>query len=157
MMEKISKPTEIRHWQSHMEVDHYHYTAGLAGEKFFTALRDEGKIIGARCPRCGITYVPPRIYCERCFTELSDFVDLGLRGEVRSFTIVRIDKDGSRLQRPEIRALISFGEDTTSLLHLLGEVEPEEVYIGMEVEACLKPKEEREGRITDIRYFKPVK
>lgn len=156
MIGRISKPTEIKHWQGHMEVDHYHYTAGVAGEKFFTALRDEGKILGSRCEGCKITYVPPRLYCERCFAELHDFVDVGLRGEVRTFTVAWIDKEGNRLERPEIRALISFGEETTALLHLLGEVDPDEVYIGMEVEAVLKPKEEREGRITDIEYFKPV-
>lgn len=156
-MERIAKPTEIKHWLGQMEVDHYHYTAGLAGERFFTALREEGKILGARCPECGVTYVPPRIYCEECFAELDQYVDLGLEGQVRSFTIARIDRDGRPLDPPEIRALISFGEETTDLLHLLGEAEPEEVYIGMEVEAVLRPKREREGKITDIRYFKPVK
>ncbi|MCR4404310.1 MAG: Zn-ribbon domain-containing OB-fold protein [Candidatus Acetothermia bacterium] len=156
-MEKISKPTEIKHQLGHMEVDHYHYTVGLAGERFFTALREEGKLLGARCESCGVTYIPPRIYCEECFAELDEYVDLGLEGEVRSFTIARIDRDGRPLDPPEIRALISFGEDTTDLLHLLGEVEPEEVYIGMEVEAVLKPKREREGKVTDIRYFRPIK
>lgn len=156
-MERIAKPTEIKHWLGQMEVDHYHYTAGLAGERFFTALREEGKILGTRCPECGVTYVPPRIYCEECFAELDQYVDLGLEGQVRSFTIARIDRAGRPLDPPEIRALISFGEETTDLLHLLGEAESEEVYIGMEVEAVLRPKREREGKITDILYFKPVK
>ncbi|MGQ9477938.1 MAG: Zn-ribbon domain-containing OB-fold protein [Candidatus Bipolaricaulia bacterium] len=156
-MERISKPTGIKHWLGHMEVDHYYYTAGLAGERFFTALRDEGKLLSSRCSRCEITYIPPRIYCERCFAELKDFVDVGLRGRVRSFTIARIDREGRPLEEPEIRALISFGDETTALLHLLGEVEPDELCIGMEVEAVLKPKREREGKITDILYFRPVK
>lgn len=154
---KSSKSTEIRHWPGHMEVDHFHYTAGLAGELFFRALRDEGKLLGSRCQACGIAYLPPRIYCERCFAKLDEFVDVGLRGQVRTFTIARIDKEGHRLEPPEVRALISFGEDVTDLLHLLGEVEPEDVYIGMEVEPVLKPPEEREGKITDILYFRPVK
>lgn len=156
-MERISKPTEINHWLGHMEVDHYHYTAGLAGERFFTALRDEGKLLGSRCARCEITYIPPRIYCERCCAELTEFIDVGLRGRVRSFTIARIDREGQPLEEPETRALISFGDETTDLLHLLGEVEPDELCIGMEVEAVLKPKREREGKITDILYFRPVK
>ena len=156
-MERIAKPTEIKHWLGQMEVDHYHYTAGLAGERFFTALREEGKILGTRCPECGVTYVPPRIYCEECFAELDQYVDLGLEGQVRSFTIARIDRAGRPLDPPEIRALISFGEETTDLLPLRGEAESEEVYIGMEVEAVLRPKREREGKITDILYFKPVK
>jgi uncharacterized OB-fold protein len=155
-MERISKPTELKHWRGHMEVDHFHYTAGLAGERFFTALREEGKILGSRCPECGVTYVPPRVYCEECFAELDQYVDVGLRGQIRTFTVARIDRDGRLLEPPEIRALISFGDDTTDLLHLLGEVEPDDVYIGMEVEAVLKPKREREGKITDILYFRPV-
>jgi uncharacterized OB-fold protein len=155
-MEKIAKATEAKHWSGHMEVDHFHYTAGLAGELFFTALRDEGKILGSRCPRCGLTYVPPRIYCERCFDELDQFIDVGLRGRVRTFTVARIDEGSNRLNSPEIRALISFGDDTTDLLHRLGEVEVEDLFIGMEVEAVLKPGEEREGKITDILYFNPA-
>jgi len=151
------KPTQIKHWLGHMEVEYYHYTAGLAGERFFTALREEGRLLGSRCEKCGLTYIPPRIYCERCFAELEEFVDVGLRGRVRSFTLARIDRDGRPLSPPEIRALISFGDDTTDLLHLLGEVAPEELCIGMEVEAVLKPKREREGKITDILYFRPAK
>ncbi len=36
----------------------------------------------------------------------------------------------------------------------MGEVDPEQVQIGMRVEAVFK--EEREGNIFDIRYFRPI-
>ena len=42
------------------------YTYGLAGEKFFRALKDEGKILGTYCPHCDQTYVPAAAFCERC-------------------------------------------------------------------------------------------
>ena len=42
------------------------------------------------------------------------------------------------------------------IMHLLGEVDPDEVKMGMKVKAVWKPAEEREGAITDILYFKPV-
>jgi uncharacterized OB-fold protein len=41
-------------------------------------------------------------------------------------------------------------------MHMLGEVEPKEVKIGMKVQAVWKPAAEREGSILDIAYFKPV-
>jgi uncharacterized OB-fold protein len=41
-------------------------------------------------------------------------------------------------------------------MHLLGEVDPQQVEIGMKVQAVWKPAEEREGSILDIKYFKPV-
>jgi uncharacterized OB-fold protein len=42
------------------------------------------------------------------------------------------------------------------IMHLLGEVKPEEVKIGMRVKAVWKPAAERQGAITDIAYFKPL-
>ena len=156
--EKFQKTTDAKHWLGDMEVDHFHYTAGIAGERFFVALRDKGVILGAPCASCGITYVPPRIYCEHCFKELKEaaYSDVGLRGRVRSFTVARLDKDGHELEKPELFAVIGFGPETTGLLHKLGGVTPEAVKVGLEVEAVLKPKAEREGRITDIEHFRPI-
>ncbi|MCS6936290.1 MAG: Zn-ribbon domain-containing OB-fold protein [Candidatus Bipolaricaulota bacterium] len=155
MLERIEKSSEIRHWIGDMEADHYYYSAGIAGEKFFVALRDEGKIVGAHCATCNLTYVPPRIYCERCFAELTEHKDMGKRGCVVAFTVAHYDKAGQRLDPPESFALISLGPRTTPLLHKLGEIAPEKICVGLEVEAVLKPQ--REGKITDILYFKPVK
>lgn len=152
----LQKATEPRHWLGDMEADHYYYSAGVMGQRFFEALRD-GKLVGAYCERCDRTYVPPRLYCERCFSELTELKDVGLRGRVRAFTVVRVDKQGKPLDPPEIFALIDFGPNTTAFLHKLGDVSPEDVRIGMEVEAVLKPKSKREGKITDIRYFQPMK
>jgi uncharacterized OB-fold protein len=42
----------------------------------------------------------------------------------------------------------------TGLTHIIGEADPSEVKIGMRVEAVLK--ENREGNILDIKYFKPL-
>ncbi|OGF57365.1 MAG: hypothetical protein A2Z21_02320 [Candidatus Fraserbacteria bacterium RBG_16_55_9] len=154
--EKFQKTTDVKHWLGDMEVDHFLYTAGIAGEAFFVALRDKGVILGTRCELCGITYVPPRIYCEHCFAELNEYTDVGLRGRVRSFTIARLGKDGNELKKPEIFAVIDFGSGTTGLLHKLGEVTPETVKVGLDVEAVLKPKSQRGGHITDIEYFRPV-
>jgi uncharacterized OB-fold protein len=42
------------------------------------------------------------------------------------------------------------------ILHLLGEVRPEKVRIGMAVEAVWRSDDERTGAITDIRYFRPI-
>lgn len=81
---------------------------------------------------------------------------MGLRGRVKAFTVARMDKQGRPLDPPDIFALIEFSPNTTAFLHKLGDVPPERVHIGMAVEAVLKPPAEREGKITDIRYFKPI-
>ena len=130
------------------------YTFGVGGERFFRAIKDEGVIMGAHCSTCEITYVPARIFCERCMADLDEWVDVGISGEVYTFTILFIDKNGIALDEPEIIAFIRMGDG--GLVHRLAEVEPEEVDFGLQVEAVFKAKKDREGAITDINHFRPV-
>jgi uncharacterized OB-fold protein len=130
------------------------YTYGLAGEKFFRTLKDEGRILGTYCKHCDQTYVPAAIFCERCLARLDDWLDVGTSGEVLTFTLLNVNVDGSFRENPEIIAFIRFGDG--GLIHRLGEIQPDQVEIGMEVQAVIKPADERIGSILDIDYFKPV-
>lgn len=130
------------------------FTYGIAGERFFRALKDEGILLGSTCPRCKITYVPAVAFCERCLAGLEEFVDVGTRGEVLTFTVLHVNADGSPKEPAEIIAFIKIADG--GLVHKLGEVTPQEVYIGMPVKLVLKPARQREGSISDIMYFKPI-
>ncbi len=130
------------------------YTYGLAGEKFFRTLKDEGKILGTYCPHCDHTYVPAAVFCERCLGKLDDWIDMGTTGDVVTYTVLNVALDGSPLEKPEIIAFIRFGDG--GLIHHLGEIEPEQVEIGLIVQAVLKTASKRTGSILDIKYFKPA-
>lgn len=129
------------------------YTYGIAGERFFRALKDEGKIMGTVCPECDHTYVPAVAFCERCLSELTEWVDVGLVGELHTFTLVFVDVNGKPLDEPELVGFITFGDG--GIIHKL-EADPDELEIGMQMQAVLKPKTKRTGSILDIEYFKPV-
>ena len=131
------------------------YTYGLAGERFFRAIKDQGRIMGTRCPQCERTYVPAVVFCERCLSELDEWVDVGTTGEVHTFTLLYENYDGSRRDTPEVIAFVRLGDG--GLVHHLGEVDPQEVSIGMQVEVVLKPKDERVGSVLDVVYFRPVR
>jgi hypothetical protein len=139
-----------------METD-YIYTLGIAGERFFTEIKENGRILGAKCKRCNNIFVPPRLYCEKCFNKLTEWVNVGTKGVVYTFTMSYVDINGAKLTKPVIYALIKFDGAEGGLIHKLGEVEPHEVKIGMHVEAVFKPQTERTGNINDIKYFKPEK
>lgn len=136
---------------------HYLYTAGVAGQKFLAALRDEGKILGARCEKCGYTYVPARMYCERCFAPLPEdqWTTVGPGGTLVSFTVVHLDLDGQPLAAPRTLGLIRLDGADGTLVHDLGELGGRAPEIGMRVTAALKPRAERTGSILDIRWFRP--
>jgi uncharacterized protein len=134
------------------------YTAGLAGERFFRALKDEARIMGTRCAGCGTAYVPARLYCERCFGELDEnsWFDAGTRGKIHTFTVMHIGLEGAPLEVPRILAFVQMDGSDGGIVQDLGEVNPAQVSIGMQVEAVFRPPEERTGSINDIAFFRPV-
>jgi uncharacterized OB-fold protein len=131
------------------------YTFGIAGERFFRAIKEEGKILGTHCPKCERTYVPATLFCERCLGKLDEWVDVGTVGEVHTFTLLHQKYDGSPKEVPEMIAFVALGDG--GIIHRLGGIPCEDIEIGMKVEAVFKAPEDREGSILDIVYFKPVK
>jgi uncharacterized OB-fold protein len=131
------------------------YTFGLAGERFFRALMDEGKIMGSHCPNCNWTYVPATVFCERCMGELEEWVDMGTVGTLYTFTLLHVNFDGTHREEPEIIGFIAFGDG--GIIHRIEEVDPDNLAFGMQMEAVLKPKNQRKGSMLDIKYFRPAK
>lgn len=146
--------SRLRHVDVDMSVD-YIYTTGLAGETFFKALRDEGRILAVHCPVCKVSQLPPRMFCEGCFTELHDFVEVPTQGRVAAFTVAHADRRGQPLPSPEVFAFVTFkGIQEGGLIHRLL-VPPEKARVGLQVRVKLKPKELRTGSIRDIEGFEP--
>ncbi len=154
-LQRTTDVKRLRHVDVDMSVD-YIYTSGIAGERFFTALRDEGRILAIHCPVCKTNQLPPRPFCEGCFTELTEYVDVPPDGHVAALTVARVDRRGKPLPAPEIYAFVTFkGIQEGGLIHRLL-VPPEAAKPGMTVRAKLKPKEARTGTILDIEGFEPA-
>jgi uncharacterized protein len=136
----------------------YSWSSGKATSRFLGGLR-EGELWGRLCRGCGRTMVPPRMYCELCFRPTDEWVRLRDTGKVATYSVSYVNADASRreVEEPILVAVVEIdgASPLMGLLHLLGEVSPAGVSVGMKVEAVWKPRDERQGAITDIRYFRP--
>jgi uncharacterized OB-fold protein len=134
----------------------YSWDNGVAISRFLEGLK-EGRIIGRKCNHCNRTLVPPRMFCEQCFRTTDEWVQVGDTGSVNTFSVSYVNNDASRRDQPLLVAVINIDGASKGMgfLHLLGEVDPSRVYVGMNVRAVWKPRDQREGAITDIVYFKP--
>lgn len=155
ILEKVDKLHQATAWRGDIPITS-RYTAGIAGEKFFREIKDNARIMGTYCENCELIYVPAAMFCERCFAELDEWVEVDTRGTVFTYTVLFRDLDDRPLDPPAILAYVKLDGSTGGLVHYLGEIDPEEVCIGLEVEAVFKDAPEREGSILDIEYFRPV-
>jgi len=156
LAERHSKTSDLTHWRGRIPIN-YVYTTGRAGEKFLHGIIN-GELVAAECSSCGVVYLPPRTYCERCFARLEEsYITVLPEGRVHTFTVCHKNLDGSHSQTPILIAMVKIDHTDGGLVHYLGDVKVEEVYIGMPVEAVFKPKKQRKGSILDIKYFKPKK
>jgi uncharacterized OB-fold protein len=138
-------------------VAHGRYYAGKIGSRFFTALRDEKKILGIRCPHCGVVLWPPRATCRDCFSQLGleDMEEIGPQGILESFTIVTYKEPIHPRTPPFIVGIVRLNGASCGMTHFIDEVAHDEVKIGMRVTAVFA--EHRQGHIMDISHFKPVR
>jgi uncharacterized OB-fold protein len=130
----------------------FHYTPGVGNTAFFEALRDRGVLLGSRCEACAFTYLPARIFCERCFAELQPDNECGPGGTLESFTVGYVGIDGEPLDEPITIGLVMLDNADTVLMHELLGADPWE--IGKRAEVVVKT--DRTGSILDIEGFRPV-
>lgn len=136
----------------------YRWRAGLYLGRFFQELKDRGRIWANICPRCGAGHLPPRIFCGRCLTEMGEWVEVGPRGTVLDFIVVMQPfsdvSTGKPRKVPYTSAVIALDGAPVSFTHFLDETDPSKLKRGLRVEAVFKPPEQRQGRMTDILYFR---
>ena len=155
MLEKLERPDEVRRWKGRIPVSH-RYTPGVAGDVFFAALRDRGVLLGSRCESCDYTYVPARLFCERCFAELSADAEVGPGGQLVSFTISYIGLEGEPLEQPVTIGLVRPDGADAGVVHRIVESGDEPLEIGQRMEVVMRPEGKRTGSILDIDGFRPT-
>ena len=155
ILEKIVKSEDAKHWADSIPLE-FHYTAGVAGEEFLRELKDNGRLLASKCPKCKNSYVPARMYCATCFVETKDRHNITSQGLVYSFAVVDRDRSGNKLRKPAVVALVKFEGVKGGIVHLLNVDSSKEAAIGMKVSLVLKDRSERVGSLSDILGFRPT-
>jgi uncharacterized OB-fold protein len=133
----------------------YHYIAGDVKARFLRALKNK-KILGSRCSKTGKVFVPPLMSSPESFAPADELVEVADRGIVTTFCIVNIPVYGRDLKLPYVAASVALDGADLSIFSAIQECEPEDVRMGMRVEAVWKPDGEREGAFEDLLYFRPT-
>ncbi len=138
----------------------YNWAMGKLSVKFFEELKENKKIMGSKCPKCGKVHMPPRGVCADCLVQMTvdDMVELPPRGTLEGFTVVNypfVDPNtGGMRPFPYGYAIFKLDGADTYMMHFINETDPSKFKIGQRVEAVFKEK--REGNLGDIPYFRII-
>jgi hypothetical protein len=133
----------------------YNYPVGEVGARFFDALKEK-RIVATRCSVSGLTYLPPRAYCERSFAPCDGYVDAGMEGTIEAATIVSAAFD--KLPPPPYAiAYVRLDGVSTAMVNFVHGMDLSDVPAAA---AKLKPGTrvrvefiaEPQGKITDFHY-----
>ncbi|MBU2548092.1 MAG: Zn-ribbon domain-containing OB-fold protein [Proteobacteria bacterium] len=133
----------------------YNWWLGSVMGRFYRDLKEKKRIWGNTCPDCGLVYVPPKENCPTCFTKMNEFVEVGDTGNLLTYTIVRYKVPFVQpLEPPFALGIIQLDGADTGLTHLLGEVDLDDIEVGMRLKAVFR--DEPQGNLLDIKYFRPL-
>jgi len=155
----MPKKSEIVEVQALPFVAAFSWSTGFLMEKFIKELANK-KILAAKCPGCGYTYVPPRSRCGKCHAKIEEknLITLSGRGTLISYTTAHVKLDGNGnfqdLEKPEIIGAIKLDKADSTIFMPLEGIKPKDVAEGLKVKA--QWREENKGELSDIRCFKPA-
>ncbi len=130
------------------------HTASVPESTFLRAL-EKGTLLGARTGDDGKVYFPPREANPATGQTLDQFIELADTGTVTTFAIINIPFAGQRIKPPYVAAYVLLDGADIPVLHLVSDIDANEVRMGMRVKAVWKPREEWGLGIDNIEYFRP--
>ena len=147
---EITLPIPVKEVRGRLVIP-YRWSYGKALARFFEETRDNGRLLGTRCPRCSSVIVPAARICTKCFVETNEWVEVSDHGVLETFTTVYLPFPGQPTEPPYTYGLILLDGASTYFSHLI-DGSPEDMECGMRVEAVWS--QSRKGDLFDILHFK---
>ena len=112
---------------------------------------DKGTLVGFRCRDCGVAVFGPATFCQSCTSFEVEQVDLGSRGILYSYTIVRIPPAGWPGPVPYVLGQVELPDGPQVLAEVI-DCEHSDLAIGMSVELAVRTVPAQEGGEDKLVY-----
>lgn len=132
----------------------------MAIPRFWREIGSRYNLIGTKCGNCGKVDFPPRAICPECGRKSvgrMERIRLGGKGAVVTYTVIRDAPAQFEMQKPYVMAIVEMDEGVRLTTQII-DVRPEEVKIGMRVQAAFrKLGQENDAGVIHYGYkFRPA-
>ena len=110
-----------------------------------------GALLGFRCLECDVHVFGPATFCQACTSSNLEPVELGKRGTLYSYTVVRVPPSGWPGQVPYVLGQVELPEGPQVLAEVI-ECPEDELKIGLPVELALVPVKSSDDESEKVVY-----
>jgi len=100
------------------------------GIESFYKFVGEGKLMGAKCNKCGYMMLPPRPVCTNCYSKDLRWVELKGQGKLLTYTVIHVAPKQFETLAPYPVGIVKLDQGSHLLGMILG-VELDKIKVGM--------------------------
>jgi len=100
------------------------------GIESFYKFVGEGKLMGAKCNKCGYVMLPPRPVCTKCYSKDLRWAELKGRGKLLTYTVIHVAPKQFEALMPYPIGIVKL-DDGPQLLGIIRGIEPDKITVGM--------------------------
>jgi len=104
---------------------------------YFREIPQRYRLEASKCNKCGEIYFPPRLICPECKSKKFTTVKLSDKGEIITYTIIRIASEKFSIQSPYAVAIIKL-TDGVKLTTQVADIDFDKIKIGMKVQLVFR-------------------
>ncbi len=126
----------------------YKYSYGGIS-RFFREIRDNKRLYGTKCTRCGKVWLPPRVHCNECYGP-TEWVRLGDTATIVTYTVVYYGTSVFYDRTPYVCAFVKIDGADTLIMQNVFLKDVTKARIGMKLR--VEFKEDRNGDMGDFWF-----
>lgn len=98
-------------------------------EQFYKNI-NQGKLLSAKCRKCGKVHLPPRPVCDSCYSKDFDWTAVPARGKLLTYTVIHIAPAQFQSMAPYAMGIVQL-ENGLRIPGMIRGVQLEQVKVGM--------------------------
>jgi len=98
----------------------------------FYKMVGQRRLMAAKCKRCGSLHAPPRPICTKCYGNELEWVELGNKGKLLTYTVIHVSPKQFESLIPYAVGIVKL-EDGSQLPGVIRGVDPAKIRVGMDL------------------------
>jgi len=90
----------------------------------------EGKVMAAKCSKCGSVLLPPKPVCPKCLTRDMNWIELKNKGKLLTYTVIHVSPIQFQSMCPYVLGIVKL-EDGPNLIGMIRGIDQSKVKVGM--------------------------